>query len=188
MSNYHLRSTVLVLHLYLLPRNYHRESLGTLYSNLVMVSLMCNEHRQCVTLYKCKQRVYNIMTGVAVINSIKQCLIFFLHLHVVHTQLTNCTYYLAFQFWRCSHYRMPIQVHVTRTISHGRAVQASTILCHVSSRWSTHSDLSHLRPFVSLVASTRVCASRATYGAADSIPQTTGVEEQIRLQFLQQVI
>ena len=98
MSNYHLRSTVLVLHLYLLTRNYHRECLGTLDSNLVMVSLMCNVHRQCVTLYKYKQRVYNIMTGVAVIKIINQCLIFFLHLHVVHTQLTNCTCYLAFQF------------------------------------------------------------------------------------------
>lgn len=98
MSNYPLRSTVLVLHLYLLPRNYYRESLGTLYSSLVMVSLMCNEHRECVTLYKCIKRVYNIMTGVAVTKSINECLICFLHLHVVHTQLTNCTYYLAFQF------------------------------------------------------------------------------------------
>lgn len=98
MSNYPLRSMVLVLHLYLLPRNYHRESLGTLYSNLVMVSLMCHEHRQCVTLYKYIQRVYNIMTGVAVIKSLNECIIYFLHLHVVHTQLTNCTYYLAFQF------------------------------------------------------------------------------------------
>ena len=46
------------------------------------------------------------MTGVAVFKSITQCRNWILHIHTVHTHLTNCTYCFAYQFYRCSHHQI----------------------------------------------------------------------------------
>ena len=116
------------------------------------------------------------MTGVAVFKSITQCRNLILHIHAVHTHLTNCTYYFAYQFYRCSHHQMPIAGHLTRTISNGVAVLLSTMLCHASSQLSTHKEYPHFPSFVCFVASTPVCTLQECYGAGDSILQTSVAE------------